>query len=371
MTLLGNRDTKDLVDITGIDPSLLQRFRLADGATYEQVVGMATAALSGFNGGLRNDPFWSMLISFTDQPETRYAIGNSASMVAHTEYGRPDPTRAEVAGHMLPLRKWDHMLGWTADYLEDARLTDLQADVSLAVEAASNRWRMSLLQRLLKRGDESGAVNGLSATGLSPGFATAASATGVDFTPLSFGGTVFTSDHEHYVAIAGGVFTAAVFADAKAELQEHGHEPPYEFVIGPADEATVSALAGFVPVNEALINQAITTATTQFTGASVNGKRPIGAIESFRVWVVPGIPQYYGFGWKSYGPNSGRNPLIVRLPQGASSPTLRLIRDSNNPGIAPVQNMMTQLHFGVGVNDRTNGTARYVNNATWADGVAA
>ena len=371
MTLLGNRDTKDLVDVTGIDSALLQRFRLADGATYEQVVGMATAALSGFNGGLRNDPFWSTLISFTDQPESRYIIGNSASMVAHTEYGRPDPNRAEIAGHMLPLRKWDYMLGWTADYLEEARLIDLEQDVALGVEAARNRWRISLINRFLKRGDDSGAVQGLSTTGLSPGFATAAASTGVDFTPPSYGGTAFTSDHEHYVGITGGAFTAAVFTDAAAELMEHGHEPPYEFVIGTSDEATVSGLTGFVAVNTALINQAITSAQVTFTGQAIDGKRPIGAIAGFRVWVVPGVPQYYGFGWKSYGPNSARNPLRVRLPQGASAPMLRLIRDSNNPGIAPVQNMMTQIHFGVGVGDRTNGTARYVNSATWADGTAA
>ena len=372
MTLLGNRDTKDLVDVTGIDPALLQRFRLADGTTYDQVVAMATAALSGFNGGLSNDPFWSTLLSFTDQPEARYAIGNSASMVAHTEYGRPDPSRAEMAGHMIPLRKWDHMLGWTADYLEEARLTDLQADMALAIEAARNRWRMSIIGRLLKRGDESGAANGLSTTGLSPGFATTAASTGVDFTPPSFGGTSFTSTHEHYVTIAGGAFTTAVFTDAAAELREHGHEPPYEFIIGPSDEAAVVALTEFLSVNEALINAGILSAQVTFSGASVDGKRPIGAIEGFRVWVVPGVPQYYGFGWKSYGANSGRNPLLVRLPQGASAPALRLIRDSNNPGIAPVQNMMTQLHFGVGVNDRTNGTARYVNHAdTWADGTAA
>jgi hypothetical protein len=63
-------------------------------------------------------------------------------MVAHTEYSRPDPTRAELAGHMLPLRKWDHMLGWTADYLEEARMTDLEADIAMAIEAAQNRYRI-------------------------------------------------------------------------------------------------------------------------------------------------------------------------------------------------------------------------------------
>ena len=371
MAILGNRDTRDNVILTGIDASLLEKYRLADGTTYEQVVAMANSVLSGFNGGLLNDPFWSGLVSYTDRPDTTYTIGNTASMVAHTEYGRPDPERAERAGHMLPLKKWDHMLGWTADYLEEARMADIEADLAMAVEAATNRWRMSLLGRLFKRGDESGAANGLSATGLSPGFATAAASTGVDFVPPSYGGTTFTANHEHYVSIAGGAFTAAVFQDAKAELQEHGHEPPFEFIIGPSDETTVSGLTGFVPVNEALINQAITSATTQFAGTSIMGKRPIGAIESFRVWVVPGVPQYYGFGWKSYGRNSQRNPLIVRLPAGSTAPRLMMYRDHNNPGIYAIQNLMTQMAFGVGVGDRTNGTPRYVNNANWADGTAA
>lgn len=371
MTLLGNRDTRDNVILTGIDATLLTNYRLRDGATYEDVANMANAAVGGFNAGLANDPFWSMLISFTDQLDTRYIIGNAATMVAHTEYGRPDPRRAEMAGHMLPLRKWDYMLGWTADYLEEARLDDLQNDIALAIEAARNRWRMSLLARLLKRGDDSGGVVGLSTTGLSPGFATAAASTGVDFIPPTYGGTSFTVDHEHYVAIAGGAFTVAVFTDAAAELMEHGHEPPYEFLIGPLDEATVSGLTGFVSVNAALINQAITTASTTFTGAPVDGKRPIGAIEGFRVWVVPGIPQYYGFAFKSYGPNNVRNPLRVRVPVGQRAPRLLVVRDSLNPGIAPVENLMTQMAFGVGVGDRTNGTARYVNNANWADGTAA
>jgi len=272
---------------------------------------------------------------------------------------------------MLPFRKWDHMLGWTADYLEEARLSDIEADLLMGLDAVRNRWRMSLLQRLLKRGDESGSINGLSATGLSPGFATVAASTGVDFTPPSYGGTAFTADHEHYVAIAGGAFTAAVFTDAAAELREHGHEPPYEFLIGPSDESTVSGLAGFVSVNEQLINQSALTAVTTFTGAAIDGKRPIGAISGFRVWVVPGIPQYYGFGFKSYGPNNLRNPLRVRVPEGERAPRALIVRDSLMPGITPVQNLMIQTRFGVGVGDRTNGTPRYVNNANWSDGTAA
>ena len=54
----------------------------------------------------------------------------------------------------------------------------------------------------------------------SAGFATAAASTSVDFTPPAHGGTSFDSDHEHYVAIAGGVFTHAVFTDVQDALRE-------------------------------------------------------------------------------------------------------------------------------------------------------
>jgi hypothetical protein len=38
-------------------------------------------------------------------------------------------------------------------------------------------------------------------------------------------------------------------------------------------------------------------------------------------------------------------------------------------GTTPLQYMMMYTEFGVGVGmDRTNGTARYFNSATWADG---
>ena len=37
-------------------------------------------------------------------------------------------------------------------------------------------------------------------------------------------------------------------------------------------------------------------------------------------------------------------------------------------GINPLQNLMLYTEFGVGVADRTNGTPRYTNNTTWADG---
>lgn len=367
----GPRGTADNVILVGWDASELEKFRLSDNTPFSQVVALANAALGGLEAELFNDPFWGGLVSFTDQPQLEYRVGVSNAMTEATEYGFPDDQRGETTGHMLPLRRWDYALGWSKWFLEDARQEQIDADIAAAIQAVRDRWRIQILTRLLKRGDDSGALLGLGSAGYSPGFATTAAQTNVDFTPPSFGGTSFSSTHEHYVPIAGGAFTAAVFTDAKDELAEHGHVPPFDFLIGPSDRATVMALTGFVGVRSGLIAYGSTADLAAETNRMpATGVTLLGVMaDDFRVWEVRGMPQYYGVGYKSYGPRSQRNPLAVRVPKGFTAPRI-IMEPSSAVGspTSPLQNMMVKARFGVGVRDRTAATPRYVNNSTWADG---
>lgn len=368
---VGPRDTSSLVMLTGWDATELKNFELEDGTSFAAVQSQMNAALGALNAEIYSHPLWSKLVSYTDQPEVEYRIGTSNSFNQHTEYGLPDAQRAETTGHMLPYLEYDYGLGWTYDYLKKARAPQVMADVRAAIDAARDKFRVSVLTRLLKRGDDSGSSKGLGSSGYSPGFATAAASTSVDFTPPTVGGNVFTSDHEHYVGISGGAFTNAVFTDSKAELREHGHEPPYNFIIGTTDENTVKGLSDTVEVGSTIVKYGMDTDLAAISQNAVTpGIYPIGVNNDHIIWVVPGIPQYYGFGWKDYGMNSMRNPLRIRLEKGYSRPTIYAMRHPNaNSGYFPLQNMYAFFNFGVGVGeDRTNGTARYVNSATWADG---
>jgi len=368
---LGPRDTTSLVMLTGWDATELKNYQLIDGTNYASVVAQINAALGALNSEIMSDPLWSSLVSYTENPEVEYRMGVSNGFQDHTEYGRPDSQRAVTEGHMLPLRAFDRALGWTWDYLREARLTQIQADIADAIKDARDKYRVLVLTRLLKRGDDSGALNGLGSAGYSPGFATTAGSTSVDFTPIAYGGTVFTSTHEHYIGIAGGAFTNAVFQDVKAELREHGHEPPYEFIASPTDEVTIRGLTETYEVNESLVaygamhdRALVPGQTSGFSGYYV------GVNNDCAIRIVPGVPQYYGFGWKSYGMNSQRNPLRVRLFKGNSAFNVMAMTDPRaGNATTPVQYLMLYTQFGVGVGmDRTNGTARYTNNATWADG---
>jgi len=356
--------------LTGWDATALQNFRLQDGTTYAQVVAEMNGALGALNSELANDPLWAGLLSFTDQPDVEYRVGASNGFEVHTEYGLPDPKRAGIEGHMLPLLPYDRMLGWTWDYLRKARMSQIQADIADAIKDARDIYRQKILTRLLQRGDDSGAAKGLGSSGYSAGFATAAASTSVDFIPPTVGGTSFDSNHEHYVGITGAAFTLAAFQDAKDEIREHGHEGPFDFLISTHSEAAVRALSGFVPAPSLSVRYGSTVDLAQVDpGADANGNYLIGVIEDFRVRVVRGMPQYYGVGYKSYGPRSQRNPLRVRLQKGESALRVTAMPDPRaGNGTSPLQNLMLFAEFGVGVADRTAATPRYVNSATWADG---
>lgn len=368
---LGPRDLSSVALPTGWDAAELAKFALADGTTYLEVAADMQAAVSALNAEINSHPLWSSLVSYQDRPEVEYRVGTSNGFEEHTEYGRPDPKRADVAGHMLPFQKFDRFLAWTADYLEDARMAQIEADIADAVKDARDLYRVKVLTRLFKRGDDSGAAVGLGTSGYSPGFATTAAQTNVDFTPPANGGNTFSSTHEHYVTIAGGLFTADVFKDARMELREHGHEPTYTFLVGLSDMDTVVGLTGFVPAPSLGINygQSVSLAQMQ-SAATAAGVYPLGMIHDFMVYAVSGIPQYYGIGFRSYGPNSQRNPLRIRVKRNASAFGVEVLTDPNGgKPIVPLQNVMLRTAFGVGVGDRTNGTPRYVNHAnTWTDG---
>lgn len=370
---LGPRDTSSLVMLTGWDATALKNFQLQDGTTYAAIAGQMNSALGALNAEIYSDPLWSSLVSYTDQLDMEYRVGVSNGFEDYTEYGQGDAKRAETEGHMLPLKAFDRRLGWTWDYMRKARLPQIQADIASAIQDARDKWRVRLLTRLLKRSDDSGAANGLGSSGLSPGFATTAASTGVDFVPPQWGGTSFASTHEHYVGITGGAYTNAVFTDVRAELREHGHEPPYNFLISPTDEGTFTptTLTDFVPVARTNIRYGggVDLATIADV-ALTPGVYPIGVISDSIIWSVPGMPQYYGFGWKSYGPNNQRNPLRIRLQKGETRPMVTAFQDPRAPGGAnsPLLYLMLFMEFGVGVGDRTNGTPRYTNSATWTDG---
>lgn len=370
MAIKGFRDMSSLVNV-GVDDSVLQRYALADGVTYDRLVGELRVVLTGLNGEFTRHPLWSSLIATQDAPNVMaYNTGSSTYAEELTDYTRPEPKHAEVQGHMLPLRRPAAALGWTWLKLKDMTFAEGQADIRLAADSLRNSYRRYIFARLLKRGDD------LVSSGYSPGFATAAANTNLDFTPPSFGGADFTADHEHYVAAAGG-WTTTIIDDMESELKEHGHMGPYRLLIASADAATVTGLTGFAfPTTGTYVPAPSVAVAISEEPATDDGFQFLGSYKNTRIYIAPGMPQHYGFMYRSYGSLSPMNPIRIRAERGYSAPTARVLREATGGvqdaerGVNPLMNLMAYMEVGVGVGNRTNGTTRYVDNANWADGVA-
>jgi hypothetical protein len=121
----GVRDTGSLGMLTGWDATELKKYELADGTPFSAVASQMQTAAGFVANELYGDPIWASLVSYTDMLELEYRVGVSNGASRYTEYGTPDPKRAQTEGHMLPLMPWDRGLGWTWRYLESARMPQI------------------------------------------------------------------------------------------------------------------------------------------------------------------------------------------------------------------------------------------------------
>lgn len=367
MANIGGRDTRDFVVWTGVDATQLMKESLQDGTNLLTVTNLLSGALNGIAAEVANDPVYASAWSIADSPIVSYRMGTTFSFENRSEYTRPNRSRAEVDGHMLPLLSYDLGLGWTWDYLRNAYTAQVEADIASTVDAARKLVRTRLLNRIVTRTDDSGAAKGLGAAGYSPAFATTAANTAVDFTPPEYAGVAFANTHEHYKVGASSLTSANAIVEMK-NLREHGHQGPFDLWISVADEATVRAFSDFISASDPLVTPGSTTSLVSLPAGYIGYLKDSYA----RVRVVDGMPTDYWFMFKSYGSNNPANPIRVRVGRGESALRFVAFPDPTQ-GASPANPLGTLIvwsEFGVGVGDRTNGTVRR-NNASWADGTAS
>lgn len=358
-------DLKYITLPVGWDAAYLSKYRMADGVTLDRVVADIEAALSMFNA--ERPWFWDF-ITYQNDPEVEYAQGNLV-VEDHSEYTPPKGQRPDHTGHMLPVRKVDLGFRFTMDFLKEGKMSLVDGSIRKGIDAF-RQWREYLIiKRALQRADDSGAAKGLGSTGLSPGFATAAANTGVDFTPDRYGGKTFDSNHEHFTSVAAASLQTALNAQI-ANLREHGHPTPYETWISESYVATIAALSGFVGPQP--VTQIFGTDDPRTTRPPAASEVPYvlgsyGTNGGFDTWirVVPRVTQHYLFTSKPYGNGDPRNPFRLRRDPRWGSGTMLIATNSNYP----LDDAYLFEALGVGVGeDRTNGAALFIDNgATWAD----
>lgn len=352
---LGPNSLQQFVIPTYWDAATLEKFRLADGTTYAQLVADINAALTLANSDILNDPLNASLMSLTTDLATEYGIGVSNGFQTHTEYGAPDAKRGATTGHMLPIQGYDRGIGWTADFLRKARRTQIDSDIASAIMDLKDVWQQKLLTRLFKS-----TYTAVGSSGRSMPLADGGTADST-FVPLprpDRGGTfLYTHDHIHNL---NGI-TQANVETAVGNLWEHGYDSPYDLLASQADIASwvnTANVTGFVPRSDPLIRYGVTADLADI------GADYIGVVDTkygaCRLRVSGRIPTTYWTIYKSYGPLDGRNPLAVRVdPEYGPRAFLK-----SAPALQtnPLQEAIIYVEFGVAVADRT-GAAVYLNGA--------
>lgn len=131
MSVLGIADMKQFALPAGFDAGELEKYRTADGVTYEDIVNDILAGLQVVGGDLIGHPKYGTLAGLTTEQAFEYSNGSTdRGMEERTEYRPADPKRGTTIGHMLPLNGYDRSLAWTWDFLDVARRVQIDTDIS-------------------------------------------------------------------------------------------------------------------------------------------------------------------------------------------------------------------------------------------------
>lgn len=349
---IGHRNLTDLAVPSGWDAAALERMRLQDGTTIAQVISLVNTAVRGVNAELAADPIIGMLTYQTTNRTVMYRDGGGTGrMDVHTEYGLPVEQRGTTEGHMLPRLKRDMGLAWTWDYLNDAIMDDIMADIQLATDRIRNEFQYAALTRLF-----SSTHNTVETSGVDVGLADGNQST-VIWTPPPYAGASFASSHTHYNERAS-VSAANINADAK-NLWEHGHMPPYIMLVSEADRATYTALTDFVAPDATGIRMGLTQ------DVATVGEEYFGAYKSDygSLWLksLNRIPTGYYALVKSYGQNNPRNPLRWWYNSKFGPGVYPLAGKQYRT--FPIEGLMLYAEYGFGGNDnRTAATVTEIGS---------
>lgn len=355
---LGPNDLKQIVLPANWDSTTLQNLRLRDGTTIAQVLADINAGLGILNGSLRAG-YLTGLFSEQSDPVLEYAMGGAGGFEVHTEYGRADAKRANVRGHMLPLVKYDRLLGWTWDFLREARTVQIETDIAVAMQDAKDLWEQAILQRFFKiEADDIGSA------GKSLPFADAAAVDTVWYPP-PYNGQTFATSHTHFFRTTDdGAGRLASLSTMAATLAHHGHMAPYDLIIPEADVADWIAVTGFIAKANAGITLGASTAFAQLDETYLGAFAT--AYGSVYVRTTPRLPTDFSGMFKRYGATDPRNPLRVRTDPVYFDGQV-VLKASSQASQNPLEWAELFVAFGAGVADRTNGAAtKYAASGNYA-----
>lgn len=343
--VLGPNDLKQWGLPVGWDAARLTQLRLASGESYDALVADINAGLALANASLLADPLIASLIHLSDERATEYGTGVSNGFEDHTEYGRPENKRGRTTGHMAEPVDKDRATGWTKDFLEKARRSQIDGDIASLVADLKDAWAKAILTRHFKL-----TYTAVGSAGKSMPYADGSTADSTYIPPqYPARASAFANTHNHMVRLDG--YTQANVETVAANLWEHGYDAPFEMLVSSAnlsDWINTTNVTGFIKKADGLIRYGNASDLAQ-VGNDYIGVIETSAYGSIRVRASARIPTAIWSMYKSYGPLDSRNPLRVIPPAAGIGAEMEY---AATPVYYPLEEVFLRLRFELAVANR-------------------
>lgn len=346
-SILGYNDMKSWALPVGWDATELQKYAMADGSSAEEIFNDLLAGLIAASQSMLSHPIYGGLVSTTEEIGREYRNGSASSrMSKRAEYTKADPKKATTIGHMFPKESYDYTLGFTMDFLREARRGQIDANIADAIDAIVNEYQISVLTRFF-----SNTENLMGSGGYDVPFV--AGGGNVPHVPPQYQGFSFDSTHTHFARDTVANRAVAIEAGV-VHLLHHGINGPWIGLVPFADISTYAGLTNFRKPQRENITYANTTNLAQ-----INEEVFFGVYESehglILLHATNRLPTNYFGLYKSYGNDDPRNPLVVRVARDYKFTPIAMRGEGFK--VYPLENMVVIHEYGVGVRDRLNGYA--------------
>lgn len=282
------------------------------------------------------------------------SLGGNAMEV--DEYGQ-GPTQRDVPGYFVgfPLKRIQFPIGWTKQWLKNAKAADLAVRNGVAQGAHLRRIRYELQKAIFTPTNYSFVDHLVDKATLA-----VKALINADSTAMANGpnGEVFDgASHTHYEGSA--TLTVAALTALINDLTEHRNGARIRVYFNVADATTVSALTGFVPLHVPYVslNTAANQATSRLDITKADN-RQIGWFGVAEIWTKPWVPAFYAVGVDVDAP---QKPLVRRTEEND-----RGIHIAGEVESHPLQADFSEWFYGFGVWNRLSAAVLKFNNGTYA-----
>jgi hypothetical protein len=335
----------------GLDEGYIRGLQTRSGLSVAEMIQRTDAAMTAVNAGA--DPLVADLSYRTASESAAGRVTASKRVMRAGEYVYSNPQYVARKAHMLPLEKYDIVLGFTEDGLQRISMPAFENELDAMVDAFGRLYTAEALARLFSTAEF--AVDE-GTTSVSPGFAGSGTGTNV-FDGVFPNGETIGGGYTHY---AFGTTDASIvtWLNTAIAQMERWVEPPYDLVASSTFIAALQAAAITAGTPIVLSGSALIRLPDTSSEALVDQGQYMG-VYGGKVRIRHGVS---GFGdlhaalFKTYGAYDSRNPLAWRYdPLYGPDAFVR----SN--AYFPLADAIAMQWLGFGVSNRTGASLFYRN----------